>query len=156
MNKSPMLRRVKVEFDSLRIGDTIQYHDKRGVSAGKVSFITFKETGKVESFRVDHDTSNYFKLAYIRAWTYVPHSDIFAPRFHPEHNYTVDDTLFKGYNNVEMVEVSVDNEEFESKLKKNQILAMLDACQNSGVELRSAGMNIYDVLYALYEAGFRK
>lgn len=135
-----MVRRVDVAFDELRIGDTVQYHEKRGVSAGKVTFITFKETGKVESFRVDTDPSNYYKLAFIRGWTIVTFSGSSEPRF----------------NNVELVEVKVDNAGFEKEMKKKQILGMLEACQESGIELRSTGMNIYDVIYAIYQAGYRK
>ena len=154
-----MRSRVEVGFEELRLGDTVQHWCKRGVSAAKVVFLTFKESGKVESFQVEGDPSNYYKLAFLRAWTYVPceaSQTQLSPRLQPEHNYAVDATLFEGFNNVEMVEVKVDNVAFEKELKRKQLLAMIEACQSAGIELRSTGMNIYDVIYALYEAGFRK
>lgn len=133
-----MQRRVEVTFYELRIGDMVQHWCKRGVSAAKVVYLTFKGCGKVESFRVEGDPSNYYKLAFLRAWTYTPITKPLKER---------------GF---EMVEVKIDNEGFEKQKKDLQILAMMDACQVAGIELTSTGMNIYDVLNALYEAGFKK
>lgn len=143
-----MQRRVEVTFYELRIGDMVQHWCKRGVSAAKVVYLTFKGCGKVESFRVDGDPSNYYKLAFLRAWTYTPITEPLKAR-----GFTVDATLFDG---IGMGEVKVDNESFEKQKKDLQILAMMDACQVAGIELTSTGMNIYDVMNALYEAGFKK